>query len=269
MKKILFSVFALASAMSAKSQINDPSFEAGIGGGVWLEYSSYYGTPLCDATCGATAYDGTYYAWFGGAPVDTSETGVLEQVITIPNGNTGSISFWMQMGAGNAVPTDFVGVFMDGSTVPLWQATTAEAANYAAYTQVTVDVSAFTDGGTHTLDIASNSIGGASFLIDAFSMTVDGGSVDVFNNAMNQEHAVSVFPSPANEQINVQFNSLVQGNASIKIYDVTGNLVSQDFVSEISNKVFTYNVSTLPNGIYMMDVNNNGTTQSQRFVVAH
>jgi hypothetical protein len=100
-------------------------------------------------------------------------------------------------------------------------------------------------------------------------MTVDGGSVDVFNNAMNQENAVSVFPSPANEQINVQFNSLVQGNASIKIYDVTGNLVSQDFVSEISNKVFTYNVSTLPNGIYMMDVNNNGTSQSQRFVVAH
>lgn len=269
MKKLLFSVFALATMMTAKAQINDPSFEAGIGGGVWMEYSSYYGTPLCDATCGATAYDGTYYAWFGGAPVDTSEVGVLEQAITIPNGNTGSISFWMQMGAGNAVPTDFVGIFMDGDSIPVWFATTADAANYSAYTQVTVDVSAYTDGSSHVLDIASSSIGGASFLIDAFSMTVDGGSVEVFNNAMNQEKAIAVFPSPANDQINVQFNGMMNGNASVKIFDATGKLVSQDFVSEISNKVFTYNVSSLPNGIYMMDVMNNGKSEMQRFVVAH
>ena len=269
MKKILFSALAVASTMVASAQINDPSFEAGIGGGVWLEYSSYYGTPLCDATCGATAYDGTYYAWFGGAPVDSTEVGVLEQSITIPNGNTGSISFFLQIGAGNSTPTDFVGIFMDSDTIPLWFATTAEAANYSAYTEVVVDISSLTDGGVHLLDVVSNSIGGASFLVDAFSMTVDGGSVDVFNNSMNQEKAIALFPSPANEQINVQFNGMIQGNATVKIFDVTGNLVSQDFVTEISNKVFTYNVSALPNGIYMMDVNNNGTVQSQRFVVAH
>jgi hypothetical protein len=269
MKKTLFSILAVASAMAASAQINDPSFEAGIGGGVWLEYSSQFGTPLCDATCGTTAYDGTYYAWFGGAPVDSSEVGVLEQTITIPTGNSATLTFWMQIAAGNAVPTDFIGIFFDSDSIPFWFATTADAPNYTAYTQVSVDVTSLADGGSHLLDVASSSIGGASFIVDAFDLVVDGGSVDVFNNQMNQEKAIAVFPSPANEQINVQFNGMLKGNATVKIFDVTGNLVSQDFVTEISNKVFTYNVSALPNGVYMMDVNNNGTVQTQRFVVAH
>ncbi len=271
MKKTLFSILAVAGSLAASAQINDPSFEAGIGSGAWTEFSTFFGTPLCDAGCGTggAPYDGTFYAWFGGAAVDSSETAVLSQDITIPNGNAGSLSFWMKINAGNAVASDFVAIFFDGDTIPTWFATTADAANYAAYTQVTIDVSNLTDGATHNLLVGSNTTGGAGFLIDAFDLTIDGGSVDVFNNTMNQEKAIAVFPSPANEQINVQFNGMVKGNATVKIFDVTGNLVSQDFFTEISNKVFSYNVSALPNGIYMMDVNNNGTVQTQRFVVAH
>ena len=271
MKKTLFSILAVACTMAASAQINDPSFEAGIGSGAWTEYSTFFGTPLCDAGCGTggAPYDGTFYAWFGGAAVDSSETAILSQDITIPAGNSASLTFWMKINPGTSVASDFVAIFFNGDTIPSWGVTTANAASYTAYTQVTIDVTNMADGAVHNLLVGSNTTGGAGFLIDKFDLTVNGGSVDVFNNQMNQEKAIAVFPSPANEQINVQFNGMMTGNATVKIFDVTGNLVNQEFLSEVSNKVFSYNVSALPNGVYMMDVNNNGTVQTQRFVVAH
>lgn len=69
----------------------DPSFEGGAGGGFWSEFSTLFGTPLCDAgscgTGGGTAgpLTGDWWAWFGGSGAG-GEEGWVEQTVTIESG---------------------------------------------------------------------------------------------------------------------------------------------------------------------------------------
>jgi Calx-beta domain-containing protein len=151
----------------------DGSFEAGSPSAAWAEASTNFGTPLCSTTtCGFSgARSGSWWAFLGGT-AGVSETASLEQTVAIGPG-TANLTFflWIPESSGNG--TDALRVRVDGTQV---LSVLAGNSIYAsAYSRVLVDVSAFADGGTHTIRFEATTSGSPSntnFFVDDVSVSI-------------------------------------------------------------------------------------------------
>ena len=150
--------------------IVDGGFEAGPSGGTWTEASSNFGTPICDvAGCGTGTgtgpHSGTYWTWFGG--IGAYEEGSVSQSVTIPNG-TATLTFWLEQIVCDSA-SDYMEVTIDGTQVFLTDGS-SPLCGVLGYAQQSVDVSAYADGGSHTLEFHSEIFGtngsGSNFFVD-------------------------------------------------------------------------------------------------------
>ncbi|MEW5986508.1 MAG: hypothetical protein AB1791_07745 [Chloroflexota bacterium] len=148
-------------------------FEDGSPNPYWTEFSSNFGTPLCDAGCGfgggSGPHSGSWWAWFGGIS-GVPEVGYLSQDVTIPVG-VATLTFWLEIPAADT--TGFLDVSIDGSVLAHF--TEADMGSYNPYAMVTLDASAFADGGTHELRFDSTTDAGAgvlNFFVDDVALDV-------------------------------------------------------------------------------------------------
>ena len=156
----------------------DGSFEAGVTNPNWTATSTNFGTPLCDSACGtgagtAAPRTGLIWAWFGGAGSTSTipEIGSLEQTVTIASSSTATLNFYMWIGSYGSA-TDIFNVKMDGTVV---FTTFADNAAYATgYTLVTVDLTAYANGGSHVLRFDAT-----QYTTTATNINVDDVSLDV------------------------------------------------------------------------------------------
>lgn len=274
MKKILqFKALAIALClgMNVNAQVIDGSFEAGPGAGPWVEASTNFGTPLCsDASCGngggpCVPRTGTFYAWYGGAG-GALETASVEQSLTIPNGTSGSLTLWVKIAnAGPGVAGDKLDVSVDGSV--LASVTALDSVAYADYAQLTVNVSSLTDGNAHTVRIEGFQSTTAVFniLVDDVELSVDGVTVSILEEFM--EPKFKVFPNPATDVINLTFGEM-NGDALVSVIALDGTVVSQEMISGVFNKNFAFSTENMENGVYIVEVSNEGTVTTERIVVA-
>lgn len=262
---------ALCLGMNVNAQVLDGSFEAGPGGGSWIEASTNFGTPLCsEALCGTgggpcVPKTGTFYSWFGGASGGL-EAASLEQAVVIPNGTTGSIKLWVKIAnAGPGLAGDKIEVRVDGNV--LATVTALDSVAYADYTQLSVDVSSLTDGLAHTLRIEGlqSTAAVCNILVDDVDLTVDGVTVSLLEEFM--EPKFNVFPNPANDVINVTFGEL-NGDALVSVIAIDGTIVSQEMILGVFNKNFGFSTENMENGVYIVEVTNEGTVTTQRVIVA-
>lgn len=158
--------------------IIDGGFEAGTPNPNWNEASTNFGTPLCDVgTCGLGGgtgpFAGTFWTWFGG--ISLPETASVDQTVTIPDG-TAELSFWLEVPVCDGASTDFVRGEIDGTVV--FEHTCADGL-IAPYERQSVDVSAFADGASHTLNFNSSVDGSATtnFFVDDVSLCAVAGPV--------------------------------------------------------------------------------------------
>ncbi len=152
--------------------VDDPSFEAGTPNPSWTEASTNFGTPVCDVPgCGTGTgtgpHTGDWWSWFGG--IGAYEAGSVSQAVTMPSGGSASLNFWVEQAACSGDPADYMEVNMDGAQ--LWSTNgAAPECNTVGYRQETVDVSAYADGGVHTLEFNSEIFGsggsGSNFFVD-------------------------------------------------------------------------------------------------------
>lgn len=159
-----------ASNGSLDGAVADGSFEGGTPNADWAEFSSNFGTPICDeGSCGLGTgtgpFDGTFWTWFGG--IAAAETGSMTQDVVINSGVT-EMTFWLEAIICDSA-ADFMEVTIDGSQV-FFVDGTSPLCGQLGYTQQSVDISAFADGGSHTLEFASsifaNNGGGTNFFVD-------------------------------------------------------------------------------------------------------
>lgn len=157
--------------------LQDGGFELGDPNPYWEVDSLNFGTVLCDNSCSGSAENaprsGSWWAWFGG--IDALETGYVSQELTIAPG-TAMLSFWLRVPFSSGLADDYLAASIDGSEI--WRITAATSGAYqTAYQHVAVDVSAFADGGTHTLRFDSTVVGGgaetSNFMLDDVSLDVD------------------------------------------------------------------------------------------------
>ena len=162
---------SLAVQIGVGALVQDGGFEGGFAT-PWLQGSSNFGTPLCDASCSfdwALPHGGQFWLWFGGA-INAHEAGFAQQTGTIAAGSKwlDFHLFWASSVVSPPDPGAVFNVVIDGTTI--FSLTPATAVPYAtAYTQASVDISAYADGNVHTLRFEASSAAsseGSSVFVD-------------------------------------------------------------------------------------------------------
>jgi len=150
--------------------VADGGFEAGSPNPSWHEESTNFGTPLCQLSgCGAGAgtgpRSGQWWAWFGG--IAAYEAGVLSQALTIPSGSA-TLTFWLEMPQCDSA-ADYLETTVDNTRIFVVNGSHARCGQLG-YVQQTINVSAWANGGSHTLafhsEVFANNGGASDFFVD-------------------------------------------------------------------------------------------------------
>ncbi len=157
---------------STAAPLVDGGFEAGTPSPAWVEASTNFGSPICQAaSCGFSgARSGSAWAFLGGAT--SPETGSLAQNVTLTAG-IAKLTFhlWAPAASGNS--TDDLRVLVDGQEI--FRALEQEPAYRQDYIRVERDLSAFADGSPHELRFAAQTSGQpahTNFFVDDVAVSV-------------------------------------------------------------------------------------------------
>ena len=213
------------SSRGITNVINDSSFEMGPGSGAWNEFSSTFGTPLCDATCGdgggTGAHTGSWWCWFGGIDT-TDEIGYVDQDITITPG-IDSLYFYLEIPVGQT--PGFMKVIIDDDT--LW--TVTEADSYPTYSQVSVNVSAYADSAIHNLKFYSETRAGGftNFFIDDISLDIITTGIGApITNAPTNFALKQNYPNPFNPLTTIAYQLPGNTHVELRIYNLAGQEIT-------------------------------------------
>jgi len=163
------------TAPTPPGTINDPSFEAGRGNPFWDEVSNNgLNSPICDAaTCntggGTGPSDGTFWVWLGG--IRPFQEGSVSQSIVIPSSVT-ELTFDLEVPACDSA-MDYFEVLIDGNQ-KLRMDGSSPRCGIVGYSQLSLDISAYADDGTHDLEFHSITVSEngsvSNFFIDVIAM---------------------------------------------------------------------------------------------------
>ncbi len=161
MKKILIStavvallgLFAFVQGANAAVRVGDGGFEAGRPNPYWQERSTN-GLPLIVSSAGA--HRGNWHAYLGGYGSD--EVSKISQNIAFARNGSATLNFYLRIADYDPVGSDKLVVSMDGDkllTIP-----ETAGPGYPTYQLLSVDISAYLDGGIHTLTFKGTDKGG-------------------------------------------------------------------------------------------------------------
>ena len=86
--------------------------------------------------------------------------------------------------------------------------------------------------------------------------------------ASETEQLLLVYPNPAKDNLTIQFNSSLDGNSNLRVYDMLGrNVLNQTHLLEKGINKFDLNLSELIKGIYFLEVNNGAEKEIKKVVV--
>jgi hypothetical protein len=141
--------------LAGTENVKDGSFEA-----VDLISSDWVGSDeaFCSPdSCGpALATDGDWYVWFGPSP----QVAFVRQGLTIKADDLANLSFDLFM-VGSMSGTAAMNVLIDGNVIETY--TSADVGRFATFLRVALDVSAYADGGAHTLAFEYENLGSSGF----------------------------------------------------------------------------------------------------------
>ena len=80
------------------------------------------------------------------------------------------------------------------------------------------------------------------------------------------EQAITVAPNPAVDFVNVAFEN-VEGSFDVSMTDITGRLMSTETVEVLGAMKHTIDVSNMPAGVYMLNVNNGKASVTYKITV--
>ncbi|QRM89702.1 T9SS type A sorting domain-containing protein [Lacinutrix sp. WUR7] len=76
----------------------------------------------------------------------------------------------------------------------------------------------------------------------------------------------SMYPNPANNMVNIQFNNAVAEDVLVSIYNVQGKLVSKPSTVSQENKI-TFNVSSLSQGMYFVELKSKTFKMVEKLII--
>jgi hypothetical protein len=85
---------------------------------------------------------------------------------------------------------------------------------------------------------------------------------------MAVESGIVVYPNPANDKITIEISD-IRGAVEISIYDTKGACHKAQQLNLLDNKAFQMDISSLPLGIYLLQIQTNTSTYTQKIVKAN
>jgi hypothetical protein len=159
----------------------DGSFEAGTPNANWSESSTLFGTPLCsaagcNAAVGSGPRTGTWWYWGGGAAPpffgSDNEISTVTQSVTIPAG-TATLEWYMEMPNCDTGLIDFFDVTIDGAVLYQTNTLSEPSCGVTGYVHHTVNITAYADGGSHTIQFLVDQIADYFLSNDTTNVFVD------------------------------------------------------------------------------------------------
>ena len=80
------------------------------------------------------------------------------------------------------------------------------------------------------------------------------------------KQSFSIYPNPAEETVTVALNPKWTGEFNYRIYDISGRLVKSGNPNQFGEGLMSFNVSDLLSGTYLIEIENDGVTSTERFV---
>lgn len=100
---------------------------------------------------------------------------------------------------------------------------------------------------------------GLGLTFGSTAFVIEGTELILGVNGIALENQVAIFPNPASDVVNIKLASNITVD-SVVVYDVLGKVVNADYAND------QLNVSTLSRGVYVINVNTNRGTLTQKFV---
>lgn len=219
----------------------------------------------------ATGGDGNYsYMWTSGTTTSTDSValfGTMMQYITLTDG-CGNTSMDSVLVTVNMMPTaaftessaGAVVTFTDGSvnaTSWSWNFGDSQTSTQQS------PVHTYSTNGTFTVTlIVTNSCGS-----DTITSVV---LIDVGINDPAVFGAITVYPNPASDLINVNFGMETGGRVSLQLFDAAGKLVYvQDLENVTAGSLITLDVTNFETGIYMLRIVGDNAAVTHKLNVQH
>lgn len=276
MKKLTTLILSLAST-AIMAQIPNASFENWTSGSPnnWYLPVPVPGTVTqsSNAHAGSSAVSlnsvnfSSYY--FGGIVMSGSSDGFFLDAT-----NPAAISGWyiLNSAGGDQLSVTATTKCSSGSTNSAGAFNTSTST--AVYKQFTVCLS----GSTCTPDSTGITIGligtsgpthaGSYAIVDELSYTTCPTGVPTIGNTVNLEKA---YPNPASTTCNIIYSIPSDATVSINLYDISGRMVKSllaDTKQTPGRYKLPFDVTSLPNGIYIYTVTVNGQVYSQKLTIA-
>lgn len=254
--------------------IVDGSFEAGQGGGTWIELSTNFGTPICSAAlCGGTGTGtgprtGDYWSWFGGIGTAVEE-GSVTQTVTLATNSTANLYFWLEQIICDD-PSDFMDVIIDGTDTIFHTDGSSALCGQLGYTLQTVNMDAYCDGNTHDIQFHSITFGvngtPTNIFVDDVSLEVCP-FIGIEESSALAEH-ISILPNPASEAITISFMDLKADKVKIDINNAMGqSMFSKSIMNTSSNHNEKVDVSQWNAGLYIVNISADGKNVISKILI--
>ena len=122
----------------------------------------------------------------------------------------------------------------------------------------------YTQAGTYTVTVTIIGTGTATGTVE---VTVTEASTNIQD--INFTDALSIFPNPSNDFVNVSFGLNAAQDIEIKLYTVSGKMVDARSFTNVKDVNASFNTADLNNGVYLMQITTDKGTSTQKFVVSH
>jgi hypothetical protein len=111
-----------------------------------------------------------------------------------------------------------------------------------------VDTAIFLGNGNYTITLIVTNACGADTMVYNTNVNI-GMSQNALSNSLN------VYPNPASYQVNISFNAISSGDATIRLLDVQGREIIRDVANAAAGKfMHEIDVTGLATGIYMIEI---------------
>lgn len=251
--------------------VMDGGFETGQGGGLgpWTEFSTNFGSPICDISCstggGTGPFSGNFWAWFGGS-AGPFEEGILSQAVTIPVG-TASLNFQIEQIACDNT-SDFFRIAIDQDTVYATDGASS-LCGQLGYTAQTVNLDVYADGASHTITMICRTYslagGPTNFFIDAVELIA---CPPIGFAEPTLTNHVELMPNPANHYFELKFNNIELNDVRVNVTDLAGKSVLSQNISKAYDQLRTrIDVSRLAKGTYLVNLRSGNNTTTKKLII--